>query len=44
MTQAAVRSVFATGIGVIFFKEYVSSWKLLAILLIALGAILIEFH
>ena len=36
--------IFATGIGVIFFKESVSALKLLAILMIALGAVLIEFH
>lgn len=36
--------VFATAIGVIFFKEKVSALKLAAIGMIALGAILIEFH
>lgn len=35
--------IFATGIGVIFFKEKVNGPKLLAIGLIALGAMLIEF-
>lgn len=36
--------IFATGIGVLFFKERVSTLKLLAIAMIAMGAILIEFH
>jgi len=36
--------IFATVIGVIFFKEKVSALKLCAIGMIALGAIMIEFH
>lgn len=36
--------IFATGIGVVFFKEQLSLAKLLVIGLIALGAILIEYH
>lgn len=36
--------IFATGIGVIFFKEKLSTAKLMVIGLIALGALLIEFH
>lgn len=36
--------IFATGIGVLFFREKVGALKLLAIMMIAVGAILIEFH
>jgi len=36
--------IFATGIGVLFFHERVDMKRLCAIALIALGAILIEFH
>lgn len=36
--------IFATVIGVVFFREKVSAMKLCAIAMIALGAILIEFH
>lgn len=36
--------IFATGIGILFFREQLSKAKLGAIALIALGAILIEFH
>ncbi len=36
--------IFATGIGILFFQEKLSKAKLGAIGLIALGAILIEFH
>jgi drug/metabolite transporter (DMT)-like permease len=36
--------IFATGIGVVFFKESVSPLKLVAIAMIAVGAILIEYH
>ncbi|MGI9352648.1 MAG: EamA family transporter [Rhizobiaceae bacterium] len=35
--------IFATGIGVIFFREHVSPIKLLVIGLIACGAVLVEF-
>ncbi len=44
---AAIREtsiIFATGIGVLFFQEKVDGKRLAIILLIALGAILIEFH
>ena len=36
--------IFATGIGVLFFHEKVDFKRMIAIILIALGAILIEFH
>ncbi len=36
--------IFATGIGVLFFHEKVDLKRMFAILLIAVGAILIEFH
>lgn len=36
--------IFATGIGVLFFHERVDAKRLGAIALIALGAILVEFH
>jgi len=35
--------IFATGIGILFFKETVSKRKLAVIVLIALGAVLVEF-
>ncbi len=36
--------IFATGIGVLFFHEKVDLKRMFAILLIAVGAIMIEFH
>ena len=36
--------IFATAIGVVFFRERISTPKFLAICLIAAGAILIDFH
>ena len=36
--------IFATGIGVLFFHEKVDLKRLIVILLIALGAVLVEFH
>ena len=36
--------IFATGIGVLFFHEKVDAKRLFVIVLIALGAVLVEFN